>query len=433
VTTTTTTTTTGTGTGTADDGVLATLRDASAPVRALLAGVLLNRLGRFLQVYLVLFLTARGFSVPEAGLALGAYGAGTVAGVLVGGVLADRLGARLCTLVSMLGAAALIPAIQFLHDIVAVLAVVLAVGVVTQIFRPAASALLGELTPRHQRVMIFSIYQMAFSIGNALAPLLGALLVAISYYVLFWTEALACAAFAVVAAVALPRRPASGSAPGLRPASGPAESRTPPARGGYAAVLADRRYLVFLVAAFVNLTVYLQSIAVLPLAMRDAGLATAWYGAMFALNGLVVIVGQLPVTRIVQRRPAAQVVTLGFLLLAAGHALYALPATGWLPAVFVLGTLTWSVAEIVGGPTVAAWPSLAAPDGLQGRYQGAFQAAFGLGAAVGPILGVALWDRLGPLTWLVSAAASLLALAAARAGMRTSTPEPHPTPQEQTS
>ena len=63
---------------TVDDGVLATLRGASAPVRALLAGVLLNRLGRFLQVYLVLFLTARGFSAPEAGLALGAYGIGTV-------------------------------------------------------------------------------------------------------------------------------------------------------------------------------------------------------------------------------------------------------------------------------------------------------------------------------------------------------------------
>jgi MFS family permease len=399
--------------GRLDDGVLATLRGAPTPVRALLVGVLLNRLGRFLQVYLVLFLSARGFSAPEAGLALGAYGAGTVAGVLVGGMLADRLGARLCTLVSMVGAAALIPAIQYLHDIRAVVAVVLAVGIVTQVFRPAASALLGELTPRHQRVMIFSIYQMAFSIGNALAPLIGAALVAISYDVLFWTEALACLAFAAVAVVALPRRRVVRDA-------GPAGAAAP--RVGYGAVLADRRYLLFLAAAFVNLTVYLQSVAVLPLAMRDAGLPTAWYGAMFLLNGLVVLVLQLPVTRVVQRRPAAGVVTLGFALLAAGHAAYVLPAV-ILPvaAVFVLGTLVWSVAEIVGGPTVAAWPSLTAPAGLQGRYQGAFQAAFGLGSAVGPVVGVVLWAHLGPTTWLVSAGASLVALVVARAAMRTST------------
>ncbi len=423
--------------GALDDGVLATLRGASGPVRALLVGVLLNRLGRFLQVYLVLFLTARGFSAPEAGLALGAYGAGTVAGVLVGGVLADRLGARLCTLVSMIGAAALIPAIQYVHDIRAVVAVVLAVGIVTQVFRPAASALLGELTPRHQRVMIFSIYQMAFSIGNALAPLIGAVLVAISYDVLFWVEAVACLAFAAVAAVALPRRRASAPPPDGSDAAAPA---TPAARRGYRAVLADRRYLIFLAAAFVNLTVYLQSIAVLPLAMRAAGLPAAWYGAMFLLNGLVVLTLQLPVTRVVQRRAAAGVATVGFALLAAGHAVYWLPA-GILPigAVFVLGTLVWSVAEIVGGPTVAAWPSLAAPAGLQGRYQGAFQAAFGLGSAVGPVIGVVLWASLGPTTWLVSAGAALVALVAARTAMRLPAPAPttlqptlQPTPQPTT-
>jgi predicted MFS family arabinose efflux permease len=185
--------------------------------------------------------------------------------------------------------------------------------------------------------------------------------------------------------------------------------------------------VLFLAAAFVNLTVYLQSIAVLPLAMRDAGLPTAWYGAMFLLNGAVVLTLQLPVTRLVQRRPTAGVVTLGFALLAAGHAVYRLPAAA-LPfavpigAVFVVGTLVWSLAEIVGGPTVAAWPSLAAPAGLQGRYQGAFQAAFGLGSAVGPVLGVLLWSRLGPTTWLVSAGAALVALVAARASMRLAEP-----------
>src|SRR2546430_10126538 len=70
------------GGGPAEDGVLATLRGSPAPVRALLAGVFLNRLGRFFQVYLVLFLTTQGFSAAQAGLALGGYGIGTVVGVI---------------------------------------------------------------------------------------------------------------------------------------------------------------------------------------------------------------------------------------------------------------------------------------------------------------------------------------------------------------
>ncbi len=390
-----------------DDGVFATLRGSPPAVRALLVGVFLNRLGRFFQVYLVLFLTERGFTQVEAGVALGGYGAGTIAGVLVGGALADRLGARRCTLVSMLGTAGLIPAVQYLHHFPTLLAVVVLVGVVTQVFRPAASALLAELTPRHRRVMIFSLYQLAFSVGNASAPLIGAGLVAVSYDLLFWVEALACAAFAAVAAVALPRRAAGAAGEaGATPAAG---------RSGYAAILADRRYLLFLLALFLNMAVYLQCVAILPLAMRDAGLATGWYGAMFALNGLIVITGQLPVTKVVQRWPATRVVTIGFLLLAAGHALYRLP---YGVGIFVAGTLIWSLAEIIGGPTVAAYPSLAAPDRLRGRYQGAAHAAFGLGAAVGPIAGVALWHGLGPTTWVVSALTSLVALAAARAGMR---------------
>ena len=87
--------------GALDDGVLATLRGASAPVRALLVGVLLNRLGRFLQVYLVLFLTARGFSAPEAGLALGAYGA--ITGWVWGNLVQDlQQGERPWTLTVLL-------------------------------------------------------------------------------------------------------------------------------------------------------------------------------------------------------------------------------------------------------------------------------------------------------------------------------------------
>ena len=120
--------------------------------------------------------------------------------------------------------------------------------------------------------------------------------------------------------------------------------------------------------------------------------------------------------------------------------MYWLPA-GILPigAVFVLGTLVWSVAEIVGGPTVAAgrrWPrrtaSRAATRGLP--------AASGLGSAVGPVIGVVLWDSLGPTTWLVSAGAALVALVAARTAMRLPAPAPttvqpttlQPTPQPTT-
>ena len=53
-----------------DAGIWITLRESPPAVKALLAGVFVNRLGAFLQIFLVLFLTKRGFSEVEAGTAL---------------------------------------------------------------------------------------------------------------------------------------------------------------------------------------------------------------------------------------------------------------------------------------------------------------------------------------------------------------------------
>src|SRR5215216_5837570 len=97
-------------------GVLATWRQTPRQAKALLAGVFVNRLAGFLQIFLVLFLTHRGYSSSQAGLALGLYGAGAVVGTFAGGWLSDRLSARTATLISMLGSAMLIVSIIYVKN-----------------------------------------------------------------------------------------------------------------------------------------------------------------------------------------------------------------------------------------------------------------------------------------------------------------------------
>jgi MFS family permease len=386
-----------------DAGVLATLRATPAPVRALLVGVLVNKLGTFFQAYLVLFLTTRGFSSAQAGWALGAYGAGTVAGLVVGGTLADRLGPRRTTLVSMAGTAALLPTVLYVHQYALVMLVVALVGIATQLYRPAASAMLATLTAKHRQVMIFAVYRLVQNVGATTAPLLGALLVAVSYDLLFWVEAASTALFAVVAVFLLPRS---------QPRAGGDDDQP---RGSYLAVLRDGRYVLFLLAMFLNVFVYVQYIAVLPLAMHAAGLATGWYAGMLALNGSMVVAFELLATKVTQRRPPRVIAAVGFLLLGLGQSLYGFH---WGVLVFVIGTAVWSLAELIGGPTMFAYPSLVAPAPLVGRYQGAAQAMFGLGSVLGPICGVALWLVFGPPVWWLFGAISLAALIAAYGGMR---------------
>jgi len=188
-------------------------------------------------------------------------------------------------------------------------------------------------------------------------------------------------------------------------------------------VLADRRYTLYLLAMLVNATVYVQYLGTLPLAVRDAGLAVGVYGALVALNGFIVVTCELLVTKVVQRWPARIVVAVAFVLLGGGLACYALP---WGLAAFVTGTLVWTLAEIVGGPTMFAYPAQAAPIALRGRYLGSAHAMFGLGSAIGPVLGVAAWEAFGRGVWVACGLACLLGLAAALAGIRP-TPAAEPT------
>lgn len=373
------------------------------PVKAVLVGTFINKLGAFFQTFLVLFLTHRGFTEVQAGVALGCFGAGGLAGVLTGGALADRLGPRRATLVSMAGSAALLIAVLYVRDLPTLLVVVTSVGLVGQLYRPASAALLSELTSKDRQVMMFALYRWALNLGTTMAPLLGVALIAVSYDLLFWSEAAAAAAFALIAMVTLPRR---GSGEGREIAA------DQPA--GYREVFADRRYLRYLVAMGVNATVYIQYVATLPLAMRDHGLATVWFGVVIAVNGFLVVTCELLVTKSTQRWPVRRVIAAGFVLLGAGYSIYALPLG---VAAFLIGTLVWTAAEIVGGPTMFAYPGLIAPDHLRGRYIGAMQVMFSLGAVAGPAVGVALYRVLGDRLWLLSGAACMIALAFALSGM----------------
>ena len=391
----------------AGDGIWATWKAAPVPARALLLGVFINRLGGFFQTFLVLFLSHRGFSEWQAGFALTVYGAGSLIGVLAGGALSDRLGARMATIVSMLGTAVLLLAILYVGPYGAVLIAVAACGLVNQLCRPAAATLLSELTTPERQVMMFALYRWALNLGTTAAPLLAYLFISISYDVLFWAEATAAVLYAVIAAVWLPhRKPATD-----RKTAAEAKAK---AGSGYGAMLRDRRYLLYLLAMLVNSTVYIQYISTLPLTMKDAGLATIWYSGVVALNGFLVITCELLVTKVIQRWPIKVTMATGFALLGGGLSLYALP---WGVAIFFIGCLVWTMAEMVGGPTMFAYPGIAAPEHLRGRYIASMQLMFNLGGAVGPGLGVFLYDAIGLNVWWCCGLASLVALILAVSSM----------------
>ncbi|MDJ0382919.1 MFS transporter [Streptomyces sp. G-G2] len=390
--------------------VRATFTEAPLAVKTLLAGVFINRLGGFLNIFLVLYLTSLGHSTGRATLALGAYGAGTVIGVLIGGSLSARLGARDTTVAGMAGSAVLTAALLYLSDYGALLAVIVLAGLAGQMFRPASAALLSELAGPQRQVMVFAMYRFGLNLGAMAAPLIGFGLYRLgggSYALLFWGEALIALAFAVLALRTLPAG-RGATAPD------PADASPAPA-GSYLAVLRDRRFTLYLLATVLHTAVYAQYLSTLPLDVTAAGLGMLWYTVAVSLNGLLVIAFELLLTKVTQDWPVRLTIGLAFALLGAGVALYGLPMG---PAVIVTGTLVWTLGEIIGGPAIFSYPAVIAPERLKSHYLGSFHFAFGLGSALGPVAGGWLFASLGHSFWYAVGAVSLLATALALLALR---------------
>ncbi len=381
--------------------IVATFRESALGVKAILAGVFVSRLSGFLNVFLVLYLHSRGYPAGQSSVALGTYGVGALVGVFVGGALADRLGARNATVLSMTSAGALTASLLYLPGYSTVLAAVAVVGLGGQLYRPASSTLLSELTLEDRQIMIFAMHRFALNLGAMAAPLVGFGLYDLGhqgYTLLFWGEALVALAYAVLAWVALPA--------GLsRSADMPAGIPVRP-DGGYLAVFRDRSYALFLVATLLHMAVYAQYLSTLPLDITAAGVPIFWYTVAVSLNGFIVIAFELLLTKLSQRWPAKLTIGLAFALLGTGVAFYGLPIG---PAVILAATLIWTLGEIIGGPTIFAYPAVASPGHLRSRYIASFQFVFGLGTAVGPMVGGWLFIRIGHHVWPVLAIGSLIA------------------------
>ncbi|WP_055714814.1 MFS transporter [Streptomyces torulosus] len=409
-------------------GVRQVWRESPTAVKSLLAGTMIIRLGGFVQVFMVLYLTERGFSDGQAGAALGVYGAGAVLGTLVGGWMSDRLGPRLTIVTTLLGSAALLPCVLYLDNYWAILVVIAISGAASLAYQPASTSMISLLTPVERHVMIFAMGRLAINLGTTAAPLLGAALVKVSWDFLFWGEALAVVVFSAVAATTLPHRMTTYTTGTTKPADGGTEDGGAAAgatgadgeaaapKASYLAVLTDRRYLMFLLAMFVSSVIYIQHISALPLAVKHLGMGIEVYAAMIALNGLLVITCELLVAKVVQRWQIRTAVIIGVLLTGVGMSLYALPLG---LAALVIATLVWSLGEIIGYPSLFfAYPAQAGPPALRGRYLGASNALYGLGSAVGPFIGVMIWNRYEEGLWLGCGVVGLLAAAAAWGGVR---------------
>jgi MFS family permease len=368
---------------------------------------LINRLGGFVVTFLALYLTVqRGYSASYAGLVAALYGLGGAGGAVLGGVLADRFGRRGTLLTAQLGAALTTAVLGLVTAPLAIAAVALLVGLTSNASRPALQAMIADLVPPQDRVRAFALNYWAINIGFGVSAAAAGFIAAEGYLWLFLGDAFTTVLCALVvfakatetlgAVTAAAGRPAAAGPRGEGRPGGrvpvPTPSPVPAPAVRMADVLRDRRFMALVGLTFLLGSVMQQGSSTLAVDMGAHGLSARQYGLVAAINGGVIVVLQLPVTRALRARDTAVLLAVGSLLLSWGFGLTVFAGSVGL---YALTVVVWTLGEIVHAPASMSVVADLAPATARGRYQGMNTLSWSAAAFAGPLVGGLTLDHLG--------------------------------------
>ncbi len=173
-------------------------------------------------------------------------------------------------------------------------------------------------------------------------------------------------------------------------------------------VLRDGRFMGVVVLSFLAALVFQQGSVGLPVAMGREGFSPADYGLVIAVNGVLIVALQIPVTRFIEHRDAGRLLTLSTLLAGYGFGLTAFAGS---VGVFALTVCVWTLAEIINAPTQTSLVVRLSPVHGRGRYQGMYTLSWAVAAMVAPLMSGIVLDRWGAV-WLWGACAVIGTVAA---------------------
>jgi MFS family permease len=251
-------------------------------------------------------------------------------------------------------------------------------------FEPVAYALVADVVRDDQRVEAFGIQRMGTNVGWAVGPALGgALTLVMPYGAVFY---FAAAGLVITGFVTLrvedPVR---------------ADSHPPAQRGDLIGALieglGDRVMAMLLLGTFLCALLETQMFSTFSIYMtKQLSLTEANVGLLYALNGLAVLVLQVPALGLIRRLGIGVMLPWSSFLDALGFALIGF-ATGF--AGGALSILVLTCAEVLFDPAQQAAIAEVADPARRGRTFGVVGFASMLGIAGAPLLGGRLFDSIG--------------------------------------
>ncbi len=389
-------------------------------VQTLQLGGLVSAFGNGVVIPFVLIYlhNVRGIGLGVAGLIVATNGVVSLVAGPVSGPLVDRFGGRRILAVSLVVLAVGYGSLALVHAPWQGFVAASVMGVGNGLFWPAQSTLLAALTPPDRRHATFAMQRVVMNLGIGLGALVGGVIATAdrpeTFVVVFAVDA---ASFLVYLAIlwlfvpgVLPRPDGDAGA-----ATRPGSYRDVLRHGAFMAVVALNTLFIFAgMSGFELLPVF---------AKNESGVSETAIGVIFFVNTLVIVLAQLPITKLSEGHRRMRALALLGLVWAGCWVAVSIvggsDVSGATAAIlFAIAMGVFGLGECIHGAVQAPLVVDLADPRLLGRYMALSALSWQVGFALGPAIGGFLLERSASGTWLVWAAicvlGSMLALAMER-------------------
>ncbi len=371
----------------------------------LLGASFIDRLGGALMFpFFALYVTQKfGVGMTQVGIMFAIFAVMNVAGSMLGGALADKLGRRWMTIFGLLASAMSSVAMGLVNELWLFYVVAGAVGLLAETGAPARQAMVADLLPAEKRAEGYGMFRVVFNFAVAIGPMIGGFLAVYSFLYLFIADAIASTITAFIVYLAIPEtKPAD--------TTGQPEQSLVQTLSGYGVVLRDYTYMAFLVVSLLATIVYIQMNSTLSVYLRDMhNVSPQGFGYILSLNAGMVVLFQFWITRRLSSYAPMVMMALGTALVGVGFVMYGFVTTFvW----FMLAMVVITLGEMVIVPVAQALAAQFAPENMRGRYMAMFGFSWTLPVAIGPLLAGLIMDNYNPnWVWYAAGILSMVAVA----------------------
>lgn len=361
---------------------------------------LINRAGTMVIPFLSLYLTEdKSFSLTQVAWIMTSFGLGSVCGSWLGGFLNDRIGSYKTMLFSLFSSGILFVLTQYANTPYAIAALIFAVMLCADIFRPAMFVALRLYSKPENQTRSVSLIRLAINLGFSAGPALGGILIyQLGYASLFWVDGITCiGAMFLLLYVLHPKRAVQQEEDDSK-----ITTRSP---------YTDSTYLLFCLGMLLFGFVFLQYFSTVPLFYRNSfHLSEEYIGLLMGFNGLLVFFLEMPIIHYFEKFKTnlSHYILFGLVLLLLSFLVFQLSA--WI-GILWLGMLLMSIGEIFVFPFSNSFAMRRAKGGKMGQYMALYSISFSLAHIFGHNIGLQLINFNGyTFTWWIFCGLCILAI-----------------------